>query len=957
MADTFIGVPINSITEKATPASDDRFILDTPDGPRISKWGNIEALMKSGIKGNATQSNAPTTYSAETHPDGLIETYRAIEPLNNTSAWYTLADATNKSKFPITQDMLNTNDVLLTSTNGVVSVFLNLKPVVSANPTFNPVNNTEAPTMKGAADYVAESIKDVEEILFGNNTIPTYLTPKANITASPDTINPTLLSGYYLGFGTTNRGEIYPTQNIPAGTYTFYVVVNFSNKGQMDNFAGFIDPTADKTISKDDITVGQDLIFAFQRTLTTEFASGGLLAQVRTRYLSSSDTPASLTLKEVTVYNGNYTAQEITDSKLPVDKSKVLKAIEADTSVFAETAETVNTLPSKYFDQPSPLVDKKSSNYVTNIVEYNSAIGATTNYVTREGGLLKVGGTVNGFPGISSNHRLWFGLDFQPAIYASSAKSFYLLLKGRAKGVGIRNLKYTGASGATVNEIILQDMTDNVWSDFEVVLQLNYASGYSGNGRYTYTDYAAYTGYTNLSLDIEFSHFAVFERNALTDSLQISDFINIAEGNYISLNPATLPRTVVDQNYVNERISQSVVSKLSANDYKPKAEVEMIIDYGQSLAVGGGASTSLEDFDNTITFSTGMYMDSANSAATFIPAASSSIFTPVSAVVLAFLQLLKEENKVDIDDFGNKYLIATGGLSGGAITTMNKGTTPYSNTIASITRAKSLCTTQGKTFKVRAIKWTQGEGDRGQTQSAYYNSLKQLFTDFNTDIKAITGQTEDIIFVCYQPSPWRYVWYPSGSATQQAGDSNYDYSIAPQKAILQLAKEEANVYLSGAMYQYLYSDFFHPVDRAVVGHQQGIALKRILADEKDFPIFQPISHQVVGNYLHLEFSAPVLPIRFAVSDLWHNPNGIQPNFGFKVMKAGSNIISATPYIVKGNTVVIPCNTSPTGAVVEYATNGHYGGGNLCDSQNIIVNNKNTDYIVDNFCIAFDDYNV
>ena len=129
MEDKSIGVPINSITEKSTPAADDCFLLDTPEGPRITKWGNIQAIMRSGIKGNATQSNAPTTYSAETHLDGLIETYRAVEPLDNTSAWYTLADATNKAKFPITQDVLNANDVLLTSTNGVVSVFLNAKPV------------------------------------------------------------------------------------------------------------------------------------------------------------------------------------------------------------------------------------------------------------------------------------------------------------------------------------------------------------------------------------------------------------------------------------------------------------------------------------------------------------------------------------------------------------------------------------------------------------------------------------------------------------------------------------------------------------------------------------------------------------------------------------------------------------------------------------------------------------
>ena len=32
-----------------------------------------------------------------------------------------------------------------------------------------------------------------------------------------------------------------------------------------------------------------------------------------------------------------------------------------------------------------------------------------------------------------------------------------------------------------------------------------------------------------------------------------------------------------------------------------------------------------------------------------------------------------------------------------------------------------------------------------------------------------------------------------------------------------------------------------------------------------------------------------------------------------------------------------------------------GGGNLCDSQNILIRNKNTDYVIDNFAVAFSNY--
>ncbi len=419
-----------------------------------------------------------------------------------------------------------------------------------------------------------------------------------------------------------------------------------------------------------------------------------------------------------------------------------------------------------------------------------------------------------------------------------------------------------------------------------------------------------------------------------------------------------LPDTLASKEYVAEQVGGVEVSKYSPSDYKPKTDVQMFLGYGQSLAVGGGASSSTSGFSNSITFSTGMTIGSTAANASFIPVSTSITFTPIAATLVAFLQLLAKENKVDLSKFGNKYLIATGGVSGGSITSMNKGTDAYTNCMNAIQRAKNLCNAEGKTFSVPIITWQQGEGDRAQSQEWYYTRLKQLFEDFNNDIKAITGQVDDVKIITYQTSPWRMVWYPSGSTTQQSGDTNFDYPLGVQKAQLQVANEMANVYMCGYMGQFPFSDFFHPSDRANIGHQVGICVKRIVVDDLDFPAFQPISHKIVGNFIHLTFTPPVLPIRFDVSgDAWHNPNGKQANFGFKVIKDDVDIISAEPTITRGNTVIIPCSTSPLGSTVQYAINGHFGGGNLCDSQNITVRNKNIDYKVDNFALAFDDYSI
>ena len=42
-------------------------------------------------------------------------------------------------------------------------------------------------------------------------------------------------------------------------------------------------------------------------------------------------------------------------------------------------------------------------------------------------------------------------------------------------------------------------------------------------------------------------------------------------------------------------------------------------------------------------------------------------------------------------------------------------------------------------------------------------------------------------------------------------------------------------------------------------------------------------------------------------------------------------------------------------IIRYAVNGHAGGGNLCDSQNIVITNKGVDYVIDNFAVGFSEY--
>ena len=229
-----------------------------------------------------------------------------------------------------------------------------------------------------------------------------------------------------------------------------------------------------------------------------------------------------------------------------------------------------------------------------------------------------------------------------------------------------------------------------------------------------------------------------------------------------------------------------------------------------------------------------------------------------------------------------------------------------------------------------------------------------MISDLNADIKAITGQSNDVAFITYQQSPVLNITW---------NDNLYQYS-GPSWAHLRAALELDNVYLGGAMYQFDYgTDLWHPVDRNIVGLQAGIVAKKIINDKKPYPVFYPSSTKIekdeINNrwILSIKYNVPVPPMRFDVSgDSYHNINGKQPNYGFSLVNsANESIIVSEPTISRGNTLNIICSENPVGAKLSYATTGHFGGGNLCDSQNIVVTVNNKNYVIDNFAPAFKEY--
>ena len=572
-------------------------------------------------------------------------------------------------------------------------------------------------------------------------------------------------------------------------------------------------------------------------------------------------------------------------------------------------------------------------------------------------------------------HRNYFGFKIDSSYVDSGITDFVIVFKGSIKGKNIKSV-YLGNISAT---LLTQDVEDDVEIEVQGMFTLNSPQGNSiYNGVFFYPKTDLETEYVETRMTTKTRCFFVCQ---YVEGYSIDDYIRIYENGNINYYPLTLNPEAASKEDLNRAIAE-VEQKFSAGvkdayDADYNTDVNMLINYGQSLSVGGSLSSSDADFHKMLTFKGGgnewrenVDIDDPTSVENYygtdlliFEETSVTVGAPAGCNALAWMERLINENNVDLDTFEYQFLLSTPGLSGAPIESFIKGTDCYKRLLFSVTKGKQLSNKMGKTFCVPVLFWVQGEGNTrvnpdnpDELEQDYYNKLKQMFIDLNADIKAITGQENDVAFITYQQSPvLDIVW----------NDTNYKYS-GPSWAHLRAALELENVYLGGAMYQYDYgTDLWHPTDRNIVGLQAGIVAKRIINDKAPYPVFYPKKHSIQKDELNgrwilsIEYNVPVPPMRFDISgDIYHNLNGKQENYGFKLVNSlGANIIDSEPTISRGNVLNIICSEDPTGATLSYATTGHFGGGNLCDSQNISVVVSNKTYVIDNFAAAFKEYNI
>src|SRR5579863_276078 len=216
----------------------------------------------------------------------------------------------------------------------------------------------------------------------------------------------------------------------------------------------------------------------------------------------------------------------------------------------------------------------------------------------------------------------------------------------------------------------------------------------------------------------------------------------------------------------------SSCSTTGSSSAPPKAHIAWdyngIIGTGQSLAVGQNATParSTNQPYNNLKLSTGSLpwpIDPTNADLKLVPLTEPigrhgvggwplniNGETPHAAMANELTALVKQQ-------FGRDFVSVHTevGENGKGMVNIKKNPTvngsngrAYQATMIEATAIDRLAKADGKTYGIGAITITHGESDAGNRQ--YEAALHQLWQDYNTDLSAITGQTNKILMIVSQ---------------------------------------------------------------------------------------------------------------------------------------------------------------------------------------------------------------
>lgn len=102
------------------------------------------------------------------------------------------------------------------------------------------------------------------------------------------------------------------------------------------------------------------------------------------------------------------------------------------------------------------------------------------------------------------------------------------------------------------------------------------------------------------------------------------------------------------------------------------------------------------------------------------------------------------------ESVSEQVLVASAAWNGAPVEDISKGTIPYDNTMHNISQAMAIASSNGVPLIVDAFLFYPGSANWNTPYNTFRQLVIDLYDDINEDVKAMTGQTDDIVFILDQ---------------------------------------------------------------------------------------------------------------------------------------------------------------------------------------------------------------
>jgi len=335
---------------------------------------------------------------------------------------------------------------------------------------------------------------------------------------------------------------------------------------------------------------------------------------------------------------------------------------------------------------------------------------------------------------------------------------------------------------------------------------------------------------------------------------------------------------------------------------------------GQSLSVGSKGTPVLsttQPYDNKM-FNTGVRVAGGTNLTSFVPLVEAGLETMSSAfasLVTRDAQTLFQDLAAPADS--HRLLVSCHGIGGTAYVGLKKGTAAYQNGIAQVTAAKALAAAAGQSYVVRVVTNVHGESDHVAKNAAYKDNLLTWQSDYDTDVKAITGQADSVIMLHTQMSSWTKYNSTTSTIPMQQLDATLasNGKIAMVGPKYNIEYDADGVHLTTAGYRHM-------------GEYYAKAYRQIILEGRPWEPLRPLTITKAGAVIRVKFLVPKPPLMFDTVRVT-DPG----NLGFEFTEDGAAPAVISQVALEGtDTVKITLSKAPSGAnaKVRYAFTGVSG---------------------------------